>query len=91
MVKDINGPGAANSNPSYLLVANGALYFAAQDATHGVELWRSDGTGSGTQMVADTTPGGSFFPQDLTVAFGGLYMWGTDAANDTELYLYPGI
>ncbi len=33
------------------------LYFAATDNEHGSELWRSDGTNAGTQMVIDLNPG----------------------------------
>ena len=33
------------------------LYFTAQDAEHGEELWVSDGTAQGTHMVKDIYPG----------------------------------
>ena len=31
----------------------GTLYFRATDGAHGFELWKSDGTPDGTQMVKD--------------------------------------
>ena len=34
----------------------GVAYFAANDGIHGEELWRSDGTVSGTYMVKDVNP-----------------------------------
>src|SRR5262245_46263651 len=37
--------------------AGGALFFFANDGVHGFELWRSDGTESGTRMVKDIAPG----------------------------------
>jgi ELWxxDGT repeat protein len=52
MVKDIN-PGSGNSNPQDLTNVAGTLFFAANDGSHGYELWRSDGSAAGTQMVAD--------------------------------------
>ena len=34
-----------------------ALYVVADDAAHGRELWRSDGTASGTMLLRDIVPG----------------------------------
>ena len=42
-----------SSEPAELTVANGLLFFSAADATHGRELWVSDGTSANTLMVAD--------------------------------------
>ena len=39
------------SDPHYLTVYDGALYFAAEDSTHGRELWKYDGTTA--SLVAD--------------------------------------
>lgn len=33
------------------------LYFSAADPQHGIELWKTDGTSDGTQLVADVNPG----------------------------------
>ena len=52
MVKDIY-PGAADGSPQSLTDLNGILYFNANDNVHGRELWRSDGTESGTYMIKD--------------------------------------
>jgi ELWxxDGT repeat protein len=35
----------------------GSVWFAAGDDTHGVELWRTDGTAAGTRLARDIHPG----------------------------------
>src|SRR5437773_6831155 len=32
-------------------------FFAASDDTHGLELWKTDGTAAGTSLVRDFNPG----------------------------------
>ncbi len=54
-VKDIS-PGSGSSSPRDPVVMGGVAYFAANDGIHGEELWRSDGTVSGTYMVKDVNP-----------------------------------
>ena len=48
-----------NSGVQYITECNGLAYFSANDGTNGPELWVSDGTSAGTNMVKDIYPGGS--------------------------------
>ena len=56
LLADIN-PGSSSSNPSFFTNVGGTVFFDAGDGVHGVELWRSDGTAAGTQLVSDINPG----------------------------------
>lgn len=70
MVKDIN-PGTASSwggIPSAFVQANGVLFFFAEDATHGRELWKTDGTEAGTQLVKDIVAGANSTDVETLVA-----------------------
>jgi ELWxxDGT repeat protein len=51
---DINGIGIG-SYPAALTDLNGSVYFAVNDQISGDELWRSDGTEAGTQLVIART------------------------------------
>ena len=90
MVKDID-PGPDGSDPTHLTNVNGTLYFEANDGTHGVELWKSDGTAAGTVMVKDIDPGAdSSVPSDLTNVNGTLYFTADDGAHGFELWKSDG-
>jgi ELWxxDGT repeat protein len=73
-----SSPGfTANGTPDVAVVGD-HLYFAATDALHGRELWRTDGTPEGTAMVAELVPGpGSSSPTNLTAVNGNLYFTAT--------------
>src|SRR5258708_4641481 len=42
--------------PLSMIEANGTLFYGGQDANHGLELWKSDGTPQGTALIADVNP-----------------------------------
>lgn len=60
MVKDILPEfvfGATSSDPQHFMVLNDKLYFEATTRDFGRELWVSDGTEQGTQLLVDLVPG----------------------------------
>ena len=69
----------------------GTLYMRARDGTHGVELWRSDGTGAGTTLVKDIYPGGSdSYPDTITDYLGDAFFSATDQTHGRELWRSDG-
>ena len=58
MVKDINvgSNGYEWSSPQYHHSIGDTLFFIADDGIHGAELWRTNGTSSGTMLVEDYNP-----------------------------------
>ena len=95
MVKDINTTVVdgfpQGSNPSYLTNVGGTLYFRADNGANGAELWRSDGTSTGTYIVKDIRPGSSRSdPSRLTNVGGTLYFRANDGANGYELWRSDG-
>ncbi|MBE9048757.1 hypothetical protein IQ255_31025 [Pleurocapsales cyanobacterium LEGE 10410] len=93
LVADIN-PGSNNfggSSPGNLTVFNGELYFGATDGENGRELWVSDGTTAGTQLLKDINPGSaSSSPENFTVFNDQLYFTAEDGENGEELWVSDG-
>lgn len=83
MIKDIN-EGPANSTPltkdtHQAVVVGNKVYFVANDGPHSSELWRTDGTEEGTEMVADINPAGDgVLAEYFTVVDNTLYFSATD-------------
>jgi ELWxxDGT repeat protein len=79
LIKDINpGPsGSLSEFPSftglYFTPFNSDLFFTADDGSHGIELWKTDGTSAGTQMLKDFSAGSaSSYIADLHILNGAL-------------------
>ena len=88
MVKDIYS-GSSSSSPMYLTAVGSTLYFRANDGTNGSELWKSDGTASGTVIVKDIYSGSTgSSPTYLTAVGSTLYFRAYDATNGVELWKY---
>ena len=88
LVKNIHPTGS--SDPEELIDFNGELFFRANDLTHGIELWHSDGTTSGTEIVLDINQPGSSWPENLTPLDDHLFFSATDAINGRELWMTDG-
>ena len=84
-------PGTA-ALPSYLTNVNGTLFFAADDGTHGGELWKSDGTAAGTVAGQGHQPGQRQLrlPYNLTNVNGTLFFAADDGTHGSELWKSDG-
>ena len=95
LVKDIYTLGTGGSFPRGLTVVGGTLFFSASDSTSdsnsGVELWKSDGTEGGTELVEDINPGtGHSSPRDLINLDGTLLFTADDGTDGRELWKSGG-
>ena len=69
---------------------NGDLYFSANNMVHGAELWKSNGTGAGTEMIKDINPSYSSSPSYLTAFKGELYFQANSTGYGVELWKSDG-
>jgi ELWxxDGT repeat protein len=96
IVKDLNtlSDSSKNINPSsgpgHHVTFGRFSYFSATDGISGYELWRTDGTASGTTMVKDIYPGpNDSAPSEMYVADDKLYFSAADAYG-RELWVTDG-
>jgi ELWxxDGT repeat protein len=96
-VRLVDQIGSAGSDPAGFAAVGGAggfdspsgvtEVFSANDATHGRELWTSDGWSTNTAMAADINPGpGGSNPADITVIGQTAYFTAYDPAHGRELW-----
>lgn len=91
LVRDINPTPGASSLPIYLEACQNKVFFNADDGVHGQELWASDGTYAGTNMVIDLVPGpdGSV-PQWMTCVNDLVYFQADNNGDGLDFYVTNG-
>ena len=111
LIRDIN-PGVYDGNyngssfpegsyPGSLIEFNDQLYFSANDGENGNELFVTDGTAEGTQLLVDLNPGvydGNYGPPFPEGSYAGnfiefnnkLYFTANDGENGNELFVTDG-
>lgn len=85
LLKDINtgNAGADSSNPDNFYPLNGITLFTATDATHGKEIWTTNGTSTGTLLLKDINPGtGGFSDVELYPGFSYSFFFGFHTFNN---------
>ena len=98
LLKDINLVDSlydpSRSYSSNFTEVDGKLFFIADDGVTGRELWVSDGTADGTQLLKDINTGSSSGLQDFNVNFtefdGKLFFIADDGVTGNELWVSDG-
>lgn len=93
MVEDIfNLPSNTNSSsPQPVTLMNGKVFFNANHGVYGRELWMSDGTQNGTQLVKDIRPGTLESNPGNLSAYGNILLFSAnDGINGVELWRSDG-
>jgi len=73
------------------LALNDKIYFVGTDAANGVELWVTDGTDAGTQLIKDINPGSTNSdPTNLIVFNNVIFFFATAPTDGRELWRSDG-
>lgn len=95
-VKDINltavNPPLSGSSPKFMTIMNNEVYFQADDGITGAELWKSDGTAPGTELLMNIgiSDNGSN-PIDFTALQDLVVFSAEHDSLGRELYVYNSI
>ena len=74
-----------------LTAMESGIYFSADNVQTGIELWKSDGTAGGTQMVMDIAPGSqSSDPSGFELIDNIIYFKADDGSHGYELWRSDG-
>ena len=94
LVKDINTAANSNGNPANFTLFGGNVFFSATTGTSvtGTELYKTDGTSSGTVLIKDINVGtANGNPSNLTVLTPTLMVFGAnDGTTGVELFKTDG-
>lgn len=93
LLKDIYNVffGNGSSNPYPIAIVNGVALFGATTFSNGTELWKTDGTASGTVLVKDIFSGSYSSSPTLLKDYNGLIIFrAQDGTNGTELWKTDG-
>ena len=92
LLKDIYPGTTGSQSSSYEKVeSRGLLFFVADTPLYGTELWISDGTYDGTNLIKDICPGSSSStPDQLTAVGDGIFFQANDCINGDELWYSNG-
>lgn len=79
------------ANPTNLTAAGNTLFFQGYDGVHGMELWASDGTETGTRMVKELRPGelGAQI-SNLTAVGDQVFFTANDGTHGYDLWMSDG-
>ena len=90
MVKDIVVGGSSQASP--IAALGELLLFRARDATHGEELWVTDGTPTGTKLLKDITSGnaGTFIFDPVVLDGTAYFLALPDTSKAHELWKSDG-
>ena len=90
VVKALPGEQPRSSRPECMAEIGEHIYFQADDGVHGRELWRTDGTLQGTQMIKDLLPWRDSEPCHFHELNDNIVFWPGPGDTGRELWITDG-